>query len=90
MAAITREVLQDLYYVQDFSEQEIAELLGIGRATVSSYRIKYAFIPKNCPVFPRCPQCGATTRFLRDEGMGFCPVCLVRVNVKGQLVEVEA
>ena len=90
MPALTKEQLQDLYYVQNLNEREIAKQLGISRATVGSYRIKYGFIPKTQPVFPRCPECNTMTNFLRDEGLGFCPQCLIRINAKGQVVsEVE-
>ena len=89
MPVITKEQLQDLHYVQGLTEEEIASRFGVTRTTIASYRMKYGFIPRRSPKFPRCPRCGATTNFLRDEGLGFCPVCLVRVDVKGRIVEME-
>lgn len=85
--ALTKEQFVEMHVFQGLSETEIAEIMGVARTTVASYRIKYGFIAKSKPKYPPCPNCGRKTNLLREEGLGFCPECCTYVNARGEAVE---
>lgn len=84
MAAITKEQFVEMHVFQGMSEREIAEKVGVTTTTVYSYRDKFGFIPRSRPKYPKCPRCGRTTNFIKDEGLGFCPECLIYIDKNGK------
>lgn len=89
MAGITFNQLYSMYCINGLSERQIAEIVGLSKTAIYSYRDKFGIISRTNPKYPQCPKCGRITNYLRDECLGFCPECLEYINSHGQIVKVK-